>query len=519
MRMNMKKLAVLLAAAALTLCVLAGCGGSRALTSVLLDLLEGQYANVQVETDPELEALLRRAVRESDSEAEVLAALEKALGVSTSFANLAYGQQGDDAFDLIFYPGDDPEAAARSAYVTWSSVLSRLPGDGRYSADLAMIEAENGYYILVRTTVTQAARPDQDEPEDPYTKTGENSYTINTPDGLGRLLSAIGENGIATAHIILESDVTLPASWPDGDEAIEFSGILDGNGKTITIGGTRSQGLFKEITSNNSRNRSGETTGTVKNLHVQVTENINADTNAGAVAGANDGAIENCTVTVNMNCSISSNYGSTGAVAGSNYGTIANCNVTICGSINNTTSAGNAGGVAGYSSGTVSDCKVNHGMVTAEGSNACAGGMVGLNLQNGTVSNCTAANVKVEATSTDSDVYAGGVVGRNSGKVQGTCTATNVNVTATTEANDDRAYAGGVVGFNNGDTVEGTWSGNGKITAKVGETYIATVPTTDGGGTATNGDAYAGTKIGYDRDEQNPVACGGGGQQQGSIID
>ena len=506
MRMYIKKITVLLAAAALTLCVLAGCGGSRALTSVLLDLLEGQYANVQVETDPELEALLRRAVRESDSEADVLAALEKALGVSTSFANLAYGQQGDDAFDLIFYPGDDPEAAARSAYVTWSSVLSRLPGDGRYSADLAMIEAEHGYYILVRTTVTQAARPDQDEPEDPYTKTGENSYTINTPDGLGRLLSAIGENGIATAHIILESDVTLPASWPDGDEAIEFSGILDGNGKTITIGGTRSQGLFKEITSNNSRNRSGETTGTVKNLHVQVTGNINADTNAGAVVGDNEGTIENCTVTVNNNCSISSDYGSTGAVAGSNYGTIANCNLTICGSINNTTSAGNAGGVTGYNSGTVSDCTVTNGTVTAESESESAGGVVGRNSSSGIVENCTVINVTVKATRIESNAFAGGVVGCNIGKVQGTCTATNVNVTATTNDTDYRARAGGVVGHNSG-TVDNTctWS-SGTITATAnGNT--ATVTSATPGGTDTKGNAYAGTKIGYDSEESGPVAC------------
>ena len=510
MRMYIKKFTVLLAAAALTLCVLAGCGGSRALTSVLLDLLEGQYANVQVETDPELEALLRRAVRESDSEADVLAALEKALGVSTSFANLAYGQQGDDAFDLIFYPGDDPEAAARSAYVTWSSVLSRLPGDGRYSADLAMIEAENGYYILVRTTVTQAARPEQDEPEDPYTKNTDGSYTINTPDGLEKLYNAL-QDSIATAHIKLESDVTLPASWPDGDEAIEFSGILDGNGKTITIGGTRSQGLFKEIkiTSDNSRSRSGETTGTVKNLNIQVTGNIKANGNAGAVTGYNWGIIDHCTVTVSDGSSISSTSGGVGAVAGGNVGGITNCHVTIQGTLESTYNEGTAGGVAGNNSGTMSDCKVNHGTVTAKGEySVYAGGVVGVNAKDSSVSNCTATNVMVEATSTESDVYVGGVVGRNRGTVQGSCTATNVNVTATTEANDRDAYAGGVVGYNSSDNaVDGTWSGNGTITAKVGETYTATVTSATPGGTDTDGDAYAGTKIGYDRDESGPVAC------------
>ena len=107
-----------------------------------------------------------RAVRENDSEEDILAALEKALGAGTAFTDLAYGQQGEGAFDLIFYPGDDPEAAARSAYAGWASVLGRLPGDGRYSAGLAMIETENGYYILIQNTVTQPARePQEDEPE------------------------------------------------------------------------------------------------------------------------------------------------------------------------------------------------------------------------------------------------------------------------------------------------------------------------------------------------------------------
>ena len=484
--------------------------------------------------------------------------MEKALGVSTSFANLAYGQQGDDAFDLIFYPGDDPEAAARSAYVTWSSILSRLPGDGRYSADLAMIEAENGYYILVRTTVTQAARPDQDEPEDPYTKTGENSYTINSPDGLGRLLDKIGKDTIATASIKLESDVTLPASWPDGDEAIEFSGILDGNGKTITIGGTRTQGLFAQITSGNSKSRSGETTGTVKNLHVLMTDNISSDnptsSGVGAVVGYNWGIIDHCTVTVSDGSSISTTSGGVGAVAGSNDGTITSCVVTIHGTLKNTyNGGGTAGGVAGHNRGTVSNCTVTNGTVAGDSAKVQVGGVVGMN-QSGTVSNCTTANVTitatvldanvnvayaggvvgrngsnsivencnatnvtVNATSTDSGLYAGGVVGYNSGKVQGTCTATNVNVTATTEANDRDAYAGGVVGRNSG-TVDNTctWSGNGTITATAnGNTAIVTSATP--GGTDTDGDAYAGTLIGYDRDGEGPVAYGGG-EQQGSIM-
>ena len=232
------------------------------------------------------------------------------------------------ALALCVLAGCDPDAAARRVFVTWNGVFGGLPRDGQYAASIAMIEAENGYYIAVDVNVVKAgAQHDDsdDEPEEPYTKNTDGSYTINTPDGLGKLLDKIGKDAIATAHIKLESDVTLPASWPDD---IAFSGILDGNGKTITIGG-RTQGLFEEITSDNSKSRSGETTGTVKNLHVLVTGNISGNVYsgyAGAVAGVNKGEITNCHVTIETDGSISASGGEqtnhAGSVVGYNNGTV-----------------------------------------------------------------------------------------------------------------------------------------------------------------------------------------------------
>ena len=257
-------------------------------------------------------------------------------------------------------PGSDPDAAARRVFVTWNGVFGGLPRDGKYAASIAMIEAENGYYIAVDVNVVKAGAQhddsDDDEPEEPYTKNTDDSYTINTPDGLGKLLDKIGKDAIATAHIKLESDVTLPASWPDD---IAFSGILDGNGKTITIGG-RTQGLFEEITSDNSKSRSDETTGTVKNLHVLVTGNISGNVYsgyAGAVAGVNKGEITNCHVTIMNGSSISASASSVsisaraGGVAGGNSDNISGCTVTIesGGSISaGDSSFSYAGSVVGY---------------------------------------------------------------------------------------------------------------------------------------------------------------------------
>ena len=406
--MNMKKWTALLAALALVLCVLAGCGGSRALTSVLLDLLEGQYTNVQVETDPELERALRRAAADGGDTADILARLKNELnltGGSLSLSRLGDGQQGERAVELRFETGDDPDAAARRVFVTWNGVFGGLPRDGQYAASIAMIEAENGYYIAVDVNVVKAgAQHDDsdDEPEEPYTKNTDGSYTINTPDGLGKLLDKIGKDAIATAHIKLESDVTLPASWPDD---IAFSGILDGNGKTITIGG-RTQGLFEEITSDNSKSRSGETTGTVKNLHVLVTGNISGNVYsgyAGAVAGVNKGEITNCHVTIETDGSIISADGTgtayAGGVAGSNEEKITNCHVTIMNGSSISASASSvsisarAGGVAGGNSDNISGCTVtieSGGSISASGGEQTnhAGSVVGYN-GSGTVTDNT----------------------------------------------------------------------------------------------------------------------------------
>ena len=79
--MKAKRMLSLVMAAVLALCVLAGCRGGRTLSQVMAGLLEGQYQNVEVETDPDLEAALRAAVREGGELADILARLKQELGL------------------------------------------------------------------------------------------------------------------------------------------------------------------------------------------------------------------------------------------------------------------------------------------------------------------------------------------------------------------------------------------------------------------------------------------------------
>lgn len=307
-RMNMKKWTALFAALALALCVLAGCGGSRALTSVLLDLLEGQYKNVSVETDPELERALRRAAADGGDTADILARLKNEpnlTGGSLSLSRLGDGQQGERAVELRFEPGSDPDAAARRVFVTWNGVFGGLPRDGQYAAAIAMIEAENGYYIAVDVNVVKAGAQHDDSDDEPEEEPDDGFVKVGT---LNELEKALNSEDETPPKIRLTKDITISDSNWSGFPT--FSGELDGNNQTVTIEGG-SQGLFQEIAAD----------GKVENLNINVAGSISASGNndAGGVAGGNSDNISGCTVTIESGGSITASA-SGSAYAGSVVG-------------------------------------------------------------------------------------------------------------------------------------------------------------------------------------------------------
>ena len=162
-----RKLLALLLAAAMAITLLAACGsGQQSAARVLLNLLDGKYANVSVEIDPDLEADLRQVLseNENDDQAAIRAALEKVLGSTVTFTRLGKGQQGDTTFDLVFYAGSDSDKAAQTAYTTWNPIFSTLPKDGKYTAGLTMVETDNGIWMLVQATVDKAGTEDKPQP-------------------------------------------------------------------------------------------------------------------------------------------------------------------------------------------------------------------------------------------------------------------------------------------------------------------------------------------------------------------
>ena len=239
--MQLKKLLALLLSAALALSLLAGCGGESVARS-LLALLDGKYANVSVEMDPDLEADLRQAIRTAESEnagddaAAIRAALETLLGSKVTFRKLGEGQQGDTAFDLIFYAGADPDKAAQAAYSQWNPILSNVPADGKYDTSLAMVETNSGVWMLVKATVEKAGTVDKPEPATvtgisvtPPTKTQYNPGDPFDPDGMKITVTySDGSNKIISSDYSSKGVTWSPAKIDtDTDVTITYGGKTD----------------------------------------------------------------------------------------------------------------------------------------------------------------------------------------------------------------------------------------------------------------------------------------------------
>ena len=500
---RLKKLTALLVSAALALSLLTGCGGGKALSQVIADLLSGMYNNVTVEVDPDLTAALKKASAAGSTQEEVLAALVEELnlsGVRLTLRQLQEGQQGDRGVELVFQSGTDPDAAARSAVNGWASAFGALPDDGSYSARVAMIEAEGGYYIAVDVEVLKAGTPDKDEPDEPdqpdepYTKNKDGSYTVNTSDGLQKLFNDESKTFDENTVIELKTDTTYTVDAGAEHLADTFKGTLksaDKNTKaSVTLSG--SAGLFGTLEG-----------GHVENLSVNVTNKISTGTTndagstcVGAVANINKGQITGCEVTIGSNGISSSNSEQGGAafvggIAGENGSSISNCKVTVNGSISATRDADSndaeAGGIAGYNNGTISGCTValsGSGSISATGANSAgvagnAGGIAGFN--GGTIeSGCTVTlntGSSISATGTAA-AFAGGITGRSNG---------NVNCGPATGPNGSAAHATAT------GPSEGTYTAT--VSAGAGAT-TATCPYnfTPGGGNVPN--AAAGTTCG-----------------------
>ena len=247
--MRFKRLLALLLAAALALAVLVGCGsGQQSAARVLLNLLDGKYPNISVELDPDLEADLRQAISQAEAEnagddaAAIRAALEKLVGSTVTFRNLGDGQQGDTTFDLVFYAGTDPDKAAQAAYSQWNIVFANVPDDGKYGTGLAMVQTDNGIWMLVKATVDKAGTEDKPDPVTlksiEVTTNPKLEYWVGEPfDPTGMVITATYSNNTTKTLKDIEKNGDQGVKWtPDGALTTSDTSVtITYGGKTATV--------------------------------------------------------------------------------------------------------------------------------------------------------------------------------------------------------------------------------------------------------------------------------------------
>lgn len=193
-----------------------------------------------------------------------------------------------------------------------------------------------------------------------------------------------------------------------------FNGNYNGNGKTISnISGT--EALFEYV---------GEK-GVIKNLSMKSCSVVGDE--QALLAKNNYGKITGCDIIKGTMSAVREGHTNAGMMVCYNYGTITNCETS--GSI----SANDIGWREAY-----------------------AGGIAEYNAQSGKIISCVShANV---TSSSNDEVYAGGIVARNDGMING-CEADG---TITVNANNGK-FAGGIASVNNSQIIDCYYTGESSV--------------------------------------------------------
>jgi hypothetical protein len=228
-------------------------------------------------------------------------------------------------------------------------------------------------------------------------------YAIHTGDGSESRpveirdaadLAAIGTDTLSLSkRYVLVADLDAGLWNPIGsdEDGRRFSGVFDGGGHTVVIGGIdgapRCTGLFGAIEA-----------GTVRNLSVagNIVMDSELSLRAGAVTGVlNVGSVvENCRSSLDITLT-SDDFARAGGIAGMNHGgEISNCHTS--GTLSAPIADGVAGGIAaenlgvGSTEARITNC-CSRAVVSAS---KCAGGIAGTNIY-GAVTNCVALNAAI----------------------------------------------------------------------------------------------------------------------------
>ena len=332
----------------------------------------------------------------------------------------------------------------RSLEVDFTLTITGDDADGDKIADIFDVDDDNDGLIEINNL---------EELDDIRHNLAGTSYKINDTD-TGNMNGA-PESGLKGYELVRDLDFNDPASYasemvnivwttgsgwlPIGDNSTFFTGILEGNGYTITNlmirRNIRYIGLFGRI----------GTTGQVRNLGIENgvavhTGNSGNENYIGLLAGQSDGTIIAVRTSGIANDG-NGNDDSFGGLVGENNGTITACHTT--GNANGGDGTdNNFGGLVGENNGTITACYATGNANGGKGMGNSFGGLVGEN--NGTITACYATGNANGGKGMDNSF--GGLVGLNNGTITACHATGNAN-------GGDGSFAGGLVGENKGGTI------------------------------------------------------------------
>lgn len=254
------------------------------------------------------------------------------------------------------------------------------------------------------------------------------------------------DSNILSYNFALKNDID--ASYVTDYKAIGtgtengYTGTFDGRDNRIiglTMTGDNA-GIFDTIGAD----------GTVEDLRIY-SGTFSGKTNAGAVAGVNNGKISNVTAFGN----VVQSAGNAGGIAGKNETTDTenSAEITNASAIGTATADGQnaiAGGIVGTNTGKISDSSANSAVNASAGNATALGGVAGVNTDTGTLNNVDSLGVttgvyKVQGQNTLYSDNVGGIAGTNSGTVKNVYNESIVS---------GRDNVGGILGVNTATTTE-----------------------------------------------------------------
>ena len=299
-------------------------------------------------------------------------------------------------------------------------------------------------------------------------------YTIDTSADLIEFNERI--NGIKgdpiplSADALLTADIDLsdangkPMDWMpiSGDYDNPYTGTFDGAGHSVkgyeitkTVGDGYA-GFFSYIGEKDGKK------GVVRGLTVEggvkitsVTGNANT-VKAGAVAGLNEGTIEDCRSAAAVIVSTDRSANNAGGIAGKNEnsGTITSClnDGPVAARGGSSSNTGNyAGGIAGINGGAIYNCASRTTASASDGMQNFAGGITAQS--GGKIENCANLGaISVSANVADQPNNAGGIVGETLGSSNSPEIRHCANRGSVTLAvvNNNQSFRGGVLGNDTG---------------------------------------------------------------------